>query len=527
MKTLFKHWKKDLPSSLVVFLVALPLCLGVGLASTNVEDINGMPNIFSGLIAGIVGGIIVGSFSGSRLGVSGPAAGLITIITAAIVTLGSFESFLMAVVLSGFLQIIAGFAKAGVLGRYFPSSVIKGMLAAIGILLILKEIPHAVGYDADFFGDQALFQEDGHNTFSELLYAAESLNLGAVIISVVSIIILILFEQKFMKKIGLFNILPGALFVVIIGVFLNLFFQSTYPSLYLSGDHVVNIPIAGSFSEFTGLFSSPDFSALNNPDVYIVAFTIAIVGSLETLLSVEATDKLDPEKHHTPTNRELKAQGIGNMISGLIGGLPVTQVIVRSSANINTGAKSKLSAIVHGILLLLSIILIPNILNLIPLASLAAILLMIGYKLAKIELFKSMYKQGYEQFIPFIATIIGVIASDLLTGIIIGICFAIFYILRKNFRNNYTTQISEHNGEKTLSIVLSEEVTFLNKASILQVLSQVNPGGRIILDGSKCTAIDYDVLEIIQDFKNFGAQEKNIQLEIIDIPEIKQNENTH
>lgn len=521
MKTFFKNWKNDLPASLVVFLVALPLCLGVGLASTNVEDITGMPNIFSGLIAGISGGIIVGIFSGSRLGVSGPAAGLITIITAAIVQIGSFEGFLVAVVLSGVLQIIAGYAKAGVLGRYFPSSVIKGMLAAIGILLILKEIPHAVGYDADFFGDESFFQRDGHNTFSELLYAAESLNLGAITISIISLIILILFEQKFMKRFGLFKILPGALFVVVIGVLINAFFKTNAPSLYLEGNHLVSLPVATSLNEFTGLFNTPDFSYLTNPDVYVVALTIALVGSLETLLSVEATDKLDPDKHITPTNQELKAQGLGNIVSGLLGGLPVTQVIIRSSANINANAKSKLSTIMHGIFLLSTVILIPTVLNLIPLASLAAILLMIGYKLARIELFKQMFKLGYEQFVPFIATIAGVIMSDLLTGIFIGLNVAIFYILRKNYRNNYKTKEVKEGDQKVLKIVLSEEVTFLNKASILGVLNKTENNKKIILDGSKCAEIDHDVLEIIQDFKNHGAKDRNIEMEIINIPEIK------
>jgi len=515
MIQLFKNWKSDIPASLVVFLVALPLCLGVGLASTTVPDVSGMPNIFSGLIAGVVGGIVVGALSGSRLGVSGPAAGLITIVTAAILTLGSFEGFLVAVVLSGVLQIIAGFAGAGVLSRYFPSSVIKGMLAAIGITLILKEIPHAFGYDKDFFGDESFVQPDGHNTFSEIFYAMKALSPGAAIISVVSIGILILFDQKWMKRVVLFTYLPGALFVVAIGILLNLMFSWFSPELMMSGEHLVSLPVAHSLEEFTSFISSPDFSFLSNPDVYVIALTLAIVGSLETLLSVEATDKLDPEKHHTPSNKELKAQGIGNVISGLLGGLPVTQVIVRSSANINAGGKSKLSTIFHGLLLFIAIAFIPTILNLIPLASLAAILLMVGYKLAKIPLFKSMYKLGFEQFIPFIMTIIGVLLTDLLKGIAIGIVFSIFYILRKNFRNNYTHSEIHEEGRKLHLIKLSEEVTFLNKASILELLNDLEPNTKVVIEGSSCKAIDYDAMEIIREFHDYGAKEKNIELQII------------
>jgi len=521
MKSFFEHWKRDLPSSLVVFLVALPLCLGVGLASTNVEGIAGMPNIFSGLIAGIVGGIVVGAVSGSRLGVSGPAAGLITIITAALVTLGSFEGFLVAVVISGAIQLIAGFTGAGVLSRYFPSAVIKGMLAAIGITLILKEIPHAFGYDEDFMGDEAFSQIDGHNTFTELFYALKSLHPGAITVSLLSIAVLILFELPFMKRISLFKILPGALFVVLMGIGLNSILPSFGDSFAIGGKHLVTLPVPDSFSEFGNYLSFPDFSFLSNPDVYVIAITLALVGSLETLLSVEATDKLDPEKHHTPTNRELKAQGVGNMISGFLGGLPITQVIVRSSANISTGAKTKLSTILHGVFLMCAVVFIPQILNLIPLASLAAILIMIGYKLAKIPLFKSMYKLGPEQYVPFITTIIGVLLTDLLKGIAIGIVFSIFYILRRNYRNNYNYTEIEKDGHKQLNIELFEEVTFLNKASILELLNGLEENESVIIDGSKCRAIDHDTLEILQEFKRFGSKEKKIELTVIGLPQLK------
>src|SRR5690606_2900487 len=330
-----KNFRYDLSASLVVFLVALPLCLGIGLASTGRPDL-----IFSGIIAGIVGGIVVGSLSGSSLGVAGPAAGLVVIVLSALETLGSYEAFLMAVVIAGAIQVLAGFLKAGIIGYYFPSSVIKGMLAAIGLTLILKQIPHALGDDKDYIGDIALQQADQLNTFSEIYYAAVYHNMGAIIISVVSIALLVMFDKPFIKRITMFRFLPGALFVVVVGILLNQVLPGINPAWKLDGEHLVQLPVASSVMEFFGFFRTPDFSALTNPDVWVVAITLAIVASLETLLSVEATDKLDPYKRVTPTNRELKAQGIGNMVAGLIGGLPITQVIVRSSANVNAGGKT-------------------------------------------------------------------------------------------------------------------------------------------------------------------------------------------
>jgi carbonic anhydrase len=510
-------WKNDLPASLVVYLVALPLCLGIAFASTDVQGVDGLPNIFSGIIAGVVGGIIVGALSGSRLGVSGPAAGLITIVAGAIATLGSFEGLLLAVFLSGIIQLIAGFLKAGVIGNYFPSAVIKGMLAAIGLTLILKEIPHLLGYDKEPFGELAFNQHDGQNTFTEILYAYEHFNIGAIIIGIVSIAILILFERPFLKKIALFKFLPGALFVVVTGILLNLGFQTIAPELNLTGDHLVILPVASSFGDFLGFFRAPDFSLLSNPNVYVIAFTLAIVGSLETLLSVEATDKLDPLRHSTPTNRELKAQGVGNIVSGLIGGLPITQVIVRSSANINAGGTSKISAIAHGFILIGTVVIIPELLNMIPLTSLAAILLLVGYKLSKIGLYKSMYKLGWEQFVPFIATIVMVLLTDLLKGIAFGMALAIFFILRSNYRNNYSKNISKKNGKPFYNIVLSEEVTFLNKGSIRQTLNELPEDSIVVIDGKKCGRINYDVLEVIQEFEKFGAKEKNIDFSTINI----------
>lgn len=516
MKNLFSNWRSDAPSSLVVFLVALPLCLGVALASTKES-----PVLMSGIIAGVVGGIVVGLFSGSRLGVSGPAAGLISIVAAAIMTLGSFEAFLVAVVLSGILQIIAGFLGAGVIGNYFPSSVIKGMLAAIGLTLILKEIPHLVGYDKDFMGDESFAQPDGQNTFSELLHMFNYVSWGAIIISFVSLAILIFFDRPFMKKIAVFKFIPGALIVVVLGVVMNAVFQSSFPELTLSGEHLVTLPVAESLSDIKGFFIFPDFTALTNPNVYAVAFTIALVASLESLLSVEATDKLDPEKNQTPTNKELKAQGLGNLVSGMLGGLPVTQVIVRSSANINAGGKSKLSTILHGILLFLCVLLIPTVLNMIPYASLAAILMMVGYKLSSVSLYKKMYTLGWDQFLPFIATIIGVLFTDLLKGIGIGLVFAVFFILRKNYRNNYRIEEGTENGKPLVRIQLSEEVTFLNKGSILESLYKVPSNSHLIIDGSNSKAIDFDVLEVIQEFRAHAAQERNIKVTTFRIPKVE------
>jgi carbonic anhydrase len=515
MKKIFINWKDDIPASLVVYLVALPLCLGIALASTG--DSN---HLFAGIIAGVVGGIVVGFISGSNLGVSGPAAGLITIVTGAIATIGSFEGFLVAVILSGIIQVIAGFLKAGVIGHYFPSAVIKGMLAAIGITLILKEIPHAVGFDADFMGDESFFQFDKHNTLSELLYALKELSPGAIITTILSIIILILFEKPFLKKISLFKILPGALFVVLLGIAINVFLGFYFPAYQPEKNHLVQLPIANSFKEFSTFFIHPDFSVLSKSNVYAIAFTLALVGSVETLLSADATDKLDPKKSHSPRNLELKAQGVGNIVSGFLGGLPITQVIVRSSANITSGGKSKLSTIVHGALLILTAVLIPSVLNLIPLASLSAVLLMVGYKLSKLDLYKQMFRLGIEQYLPFISTIIGVLFTNLLIGIFIGIIVSVFFILRKNYRNNFTSKIYNSGENKTIEIILSEEVTFINKGSILSMLNKLPNESIVQIDGSKCKDIDYDVLEILNEFKSHTSKDKKIQLTFIGIPKV-------
>lgn len=505
---LLSNFKFDFPAGLVVYLVALPLCLGVALASTGRPDL-----LFSGIIAGVVGGIVVGSLSGSALGVSGPAAGLVVIVLSSIKTLGSFEAFLLATVIAGAIQLIAGFLNAGIIGYYFPSSVIKGMLAAIGITLILKEIPHAFGYDADFMGDEAFNQKDGQNTFTEVYNAIRYSSTGAIIISICSLALLMLFDKPFMKRIELFKFLPGALFVVLMGIAMNLVFINFFPAIAMGGDHLVQLPVASSAKEFLSFFKTPDFSAINRIEVYTAAITLAIVASLESLLSVEATDKLDPYKRSTPTNRELRAQGIGNMVSGLIGGLPVTQVIVRSSANIDSGARSKMGTITHGSILLLSAIFIPKYLNYIPLASLASVLMLVGYKLSKPQLYKGMYGLGKEQFLPFIVTIVAILSTDLLKGIAIGMVVAIYFILRKNYVHSYDFKKEAHKDGEVIIISLSEEVTFLNKGSIGNKLDNLPPNSRVIIDGTRSINIDYDVLEIIQEFKEHLAPAKNIRVE--------------
>lgn len=504
-KGYLQNLKHDLPASIVVFLVAVPLCLGIALAS-------GAP-LFAGIIAGIIGGIVVGFISGSHVGVSGPAAGLAVIVLTAIQDLGAYEIFLVAVVISGVVQIGLGFLRAGIIGYYFPSSVIKGMLAGIGIIIFLKQIPHAFGYDKDYEGNVFFQSTDGENTFSGLYNMLGAIEPGAVIVTLVSLAVLILWERPFMKKQYIFQIVQGPLVVVVAGILLNLLFLS-YPTLTISPEHRVSLPVPDSIGAFFGQFTFPDFGAIFNPAVLITGVTIAVVASLETLLCVEATDKLDPYKRITPTNRELKAQGVGNLLSGLIGGLPVTQVIVRSSANIQSGGRTKASAIMHGIILLVCAMAIPVVLNLIPLASLAAILFLVGYKLAKPSLFRQMYRLGQAQFVPFIVTIIGIVMTDLLMGIVMGLVVAIFYILYNNYMKSHFHRPIIHDENEPIILKLWEQVTFLNKANILKTLDEIPEGSKVIIDASDTITIDQDVLEIIADFRQHAPYE-SIEVEYI------------
>jgi MFS superfamily sulfate permease-like transporter len=507
-KRMFKNIKSDLPASIVVFFVALPLCLGVALAS-------GAP-LFAGVIAGIIGGIVVGFASNSALGVSGPAAGLAVIVLNAIATLGSWEAFLLSVVISGVIQLILGFAKLGFISYFFPSSVIKGMLSGIGLLIILKQIPHALGWDKDTEGDFAFFQRDGENTFSEIVKAFEYLTPGAVLIAAISLGILLLWDNVLSKKGKIFGMINGPLVVVLTGILMNFLYSKGILNFHLDSDQLVQIPVPENLNSFLGQFKFPDFSAITRVDVWKTAAVLAIVGSLETLLCVEATDKLDPDKRITPTNQELKAQGLGNLISGLIGGLPITQVIVRSSANIAFGAKTKLSAILHGVLLLLSVLTIANVLNMIPLASLATILIMVGYKLAKPSIFKQMYNLGWQQFTPFIVTIIAILATDLLKGITAGMVVGGFYALLHSYRNSYHMKgiITSESGQQIHHLVLAEEVSFFNKASVMKVLNEIPPNSKVMIDYSNSKTIDYDVVELIKEYE-INAKTKNIVVEKI------------
>jgi len=503
---MFKTLKNDIPASIVVFFVALPLCLGIALAS-------GAP-LFSGLIAGIIGGIVVGSLSGSKIGVSGPAAGLAAIVLTAIGTLGGYENFLLAVVLGGVIQLLLGVLRAGIIGYYFPSSVIKGMLTGIGIIIILKQIPHFFGYDSNPEGDFAFFQVDGENTFSEIFIALKYITPGSALIGIIGLAIILFWDQVLSKKAKIFQVIQGPLVAVVVGIIYVVATKSN-SALSILPKHLVSVPIPDDVTSFLAQFSFPNFNAITNQDVWVIAFTIALVASLETLLCVEATDKLDPHKNVTPTNRELLAQGTGNILSGLIGGLPITQVIVRSSANIQSGGRSKMSAIIHGFLLLISVILIPRLLNMIPLSVLAAILLIVGYKLAKPGLFKKMYDLGWKQFIPFTVTVLGIVFIDLLWGIGLGLANGLMVILYKSYQNSHFLNIEDKsNGKHKIKMTLAEEVTFFNKGAILKELDSLPRDTYLELDVRKTRYLDNDIIEILDDFA-FKAKERNIDINLI------------
>lgn len=503
MKNKAAYFKTDILSGVVVFLVALPLCLGIALAS-------GAP-LFAGIIAGVIGGIVVGVLSNSQLSVSGPAAGLTAIILVAISSLGSYETFLLAVVLAGIMQILLGIAKAGTISNYFPSNVIEGMLTAIGIIIILKQLPHAIGYDVDNEGDFFFIEPNtGHNTLSAIVSAINYSHLGAIIITVVSLAILIAFNKvTFLKNL---KVVPGALVAVIAGVIINELFKASGSTLAISQEHLVNLPMPESLNDFIGQFSNPNFAAIQNPQVWIVAATIAAVASIETLLCIEAADKMDPMKRYTNSNRELFAQGTGNILSGMIGGIPMTSVIVRTSANINSGGRTKVAAIAHGIFLLIAVVSIPTILNKIPLACLAAILLMIGYKLASPTVFKHMWHSGKYQFVPFIVTVLAVVFTDLLKGVAIGLVVSVFYILRANLKLAYFFKKEKHHASEVVTMKLAQEVSFLNKAAIKQTLGHVPENSKLVIDASDTFYIDHDILQLIRDFLLIGSKDKNIQV---------------
>ncbi|MDX5339027.1 MAG: SulP family inorganic anion transporter [Cyclobacteriaceae bacterium] len=483
-----QNLRYDLKSSLVVFLVALPLCLGIAIAS-------GAPPM-AGLIAGIVGGIVVGSISGSHVSISGPAAGLTVIVLDSISALGTLELFLATVVVAGIIQMTLGFLKGGVLSYFFPHSVIKGMLTAIGLILILKQIPHALGYDKDTMGDESFLQADQHNTFTEIWYAFQYFSPGAIVIVLISLGILLTFEIPRVKNHRFFGIIPGALWAVVSGILINLFFGKFLPEWKMTEEHLVKIPEVRSFQEFGNLLTFPDFSMITKANFWVISATIAVVASIETLLCIDATDKMDPKKRITPSSRELVAQGVGNSVSGLIGGLPITAVIVRSSANISSGAKTKLSAILHGFLLIGLLLAIPGTLNEIPLSCLAAVLFLVGYKLARPRIFINTFEKGWDQFIPFLVTVFAILLTDLLVGIGIGMVFGLFFVIKTNFQRAIT--LTEHQGNYLIR--MHKDVSFLNKALLLKILNDIPEGCHVIIDATKANFIDNDIKEVLDDF---------------------------
>ena len=491
----FSHWKADFRASLIVFLVALPLCLGVALASN--------APLSSGIIAGIIGGLVVGCLSNSSVSVSGPAAGLTVIISAAVSDLGSFHVLTLSVFFAGIIQIIFSLAKGGTIGNYFPSSVIKGMLAAIGLILILKQFPHAIGYDADFMGDESFSQADGQNTFSEIIIAIKSIQMGSALVAIVSMLLMMMWEKGASRGKQIFQLIPGALVAVITSILINEIFKVALPSLVIEAKHLVALPNIGE------ALSMPDWSALSNLKVYTTAGVIAIVASIESLLSIEAADKIDEQKRVTSKNRELLAQGVGNAISGLIGGLPVTAVIVRTSANVNGGAKTKLSTIFHGFWLLICVVTIPFVLNLIPLSCLAAVLILVGYKLTKLDLIKKMYAKGPNQFVPFVITILAIIFTDLLVGIIIGMMVGFIFVIRSSI-HKAIVMVSEG---KNYLIRFHKDVSFLQKKVLVDLFEQIPPNSSVVIDGSRNVYVDDDIAELIEEYL-LRAQSNNIKVEL-------------
>lgn len=498
------HLGKDLLAGLVVSLVALPLCLGVALAS-------GAP-LMSGLIAGIVGGILVGLLSGSHTSVSGPAAGLTAIVATQIDKLGDFSTFLMALILAGGIQIALGIAKAGFIAAFCPSSVIKGLLAAIGIILILKQIPHLIGYDVEAFGDMAFEQKDGSNTLTDLIQSLFAWHGGAAIIGFACIGLLFAWDKiPTLKN----TPVPAPLVAVLLGIGGNELFIRLNSSLAIDAEHLVQVPVAEGLQDLSGFLQFPNWGGLLSPTVYLAAITIAIVASLETLLNLEAVDRIDPQQRNSPPNKELFAQGVGNTVAGLIGGIPVTSVIVRSSVNINAGGKTRWSAIFHGCFLLAAVLLIPTLLNRIPLSCLAAILIVTGIKLASPQLFVKMRNSGRTQFLPFLATVLAIVLLDLLTGIIIGLLVSVAFILRSNFRRPLKKIVEKHTTGEVLRIQLANQVSFFNRPTLDKLLYSLPRGKHILLDARGTDFIDPDVLLLINDFRTKAAPVRGVQMSFL------------
>ena len=492
--------KYDGPAAIVVFLVALPLCLGIALAS-------GAP-LFAGITAGIVGGLVLGTLSGSHVSVSGPAAGLVVIVLTAIQRIGSYRGFLVAVVLSGLIQLVFGTLRFGAIADYVPNSVVKGLLAGVGVLIVLKQIPHAMGRDTDFEGDFSFLEIGGNNTLSDLAEGVLGASLGAVIIFGVGLALLLIWDRLASKS-RFCQIVAGQLAVVATGIGLNQTFGAVAPALRLAPpDHLVNLPVPASVAEFFGQFTWPDFSAISNQVVWTTALTIAVVGSLETLLALEAADRLDPYKRISSSSRELRAQGVGNFLSGLIGGLPITSVVVRTAANVEAGGRTRLSAILHGALLLVSVILLPGLLRLTPLACLATILIVVGFKLTRPSLYRKVYSQGWDQFLPFIVTVLAVVFTDLLTGVLVGFGCGIFFVIRTNHHDAITVMSQESN----YLFRFTKDASFINKNEFRRKLRELPDHSQVVIDGTRALFIDHDIREIVEDFRQL-APYKGIQIE--------------
>ncbi len=495
---------RDLAAGLVVFLVALPLCLGMAHASN--------APWLSGVVAGIIGGVLVGMVSGSRVSVSGPAAGMTAVVAAQVATLGSFQAFLMAVVVAGLIQIALGIARAGAMAAFFPSGVINGLLTAIGVILVLKQIPHVLGHDPDPEGEMAFLQPDRENTFSELLATIGDIQPGAAVIGLLSIAVLVAWRRWRPLKT---SPIPGPLAVVLLGIGLGLFSRRLGGRWMIEPSHLVQVPVADSLAGSLRILQHPDVSQWSNPAVYTAALTIAAVASLETLLNLEAVDKIDPRRRTSPRSRELLAQGMGNLACGLVGGLPVTLVIARSSVNINAGAATKCATIVHGVLLLVSVLLLPAWLNLIPLSCLAAILLVTGAELASPALMKQMWDEGRYQFLPFAATVVAIVLTDLLVGVLIGLAVSVGFILASNMRRPIRRIIEKHPGGEVIRIELANQVGFLNRAALAGVLDEVPGGGHVLLDAQDTDFIDPDVLNLIRDFKEQRAPARRVEVSLL------------
>ncbi|MBA3682487.1 MAG: SulP family inorganic anion transporter [Bacteroidetes bacterium] len=500
-----KTFGSDIKAGIVVFLVALPLCLGIAMAC-NVP-------LFSGIISGVIGGILVTTFSGSRYSVSGPAAGLTLIVISSIATLGSYEVFLAAVVFGGVLQIILGLLKAGGIGNFVPNAVIKGMLAGIGIILIIKQIPHLFGYDKDPEGDMEFFQLDGENSFTELINMVNFITPGALIIGIISFILLYICGKPFYKESKIFSNIPAPLLIVVFGILLTISFKG-YEFLRVDPQHLVNLPTIKNFEDLKSNLAFPDFSFISKGNFWLVVVTIGLVASLETLLNIEATDKLDPEKNESNSNKELLAQGTGNIVAGLLGGLPITSVIVRSSANIGAGAKTKLSVIFHALLLLISVIAFPQILALIPNACLAAILIATGFKLTKLQIFKEQYKYGIQQFLPFIVTVVIMLRLGILKGVGAGIAVSIFFIIRDNIKFSFDSSSDTIDGKLYYLIKLPQHVTFFNKGYLIRFFNNIKPNSKVIIDGSINKTVNRDSQDVISDFIS-TSKNKKIEIELI------------